>query len=542
VACIYVTGHRNPDTDSIASAIGYAELKRRLDPRNEYVPVRLGELNAQTRWVLERSGAEEPELLPHVLLRVRDVMRERFPLARHGEPVREVGLIMARADLDLVPIVDDDRRLAGVMTEHVLARRYVRESREASRLDAPTAVGVIAEELEGELLAGSPEEEVNGRVWVLAMSTASLPLGFAAGDVVVVGDRPDAQRIAIEVGVALLVLSNGTAAEPDILVLARTRGTAVVASPLDSYVASRMITLSAPCRALMDHDPLVVRPDDLLTDIAETVKDVDYRAAVVVDGDDRPLGLVTRSDLVSPEPRRVLLVDHAEQAQSVAGVEHAEIVEILDHHHIGSIETRVPVRATFDPVGSTATLVIERFRQSGMEPSRPAATLLLGAILSDTVILNSPTTTDRDRAVIEYLERVLALDATEFGREMFERTSDLTRVTAEEIVARDAKDYDAGGGQTLRIAQVETVGQTLRERRTELVEALDSVRDREGHAVVALMVTDIMGKGTTLYASGDKAPLERAFGRRGNGDAIELPGVMSRKKQVAPKLLAALGR
>jgi manganese-dependent inorganic pyrophosphatase len=540
MACIYVTGHRNPDTDSIASAVGYAELKSRLDPRNEYVPVRLGELNQQTRWVLDRSGAREPQLLPHILLRVRDVMRERFPHARHSEPVREVGLIMARDDVDIVPVVDDEERLAGAMTERVLARRYVRESREASRLDAATAIGAIAGVLEGEVLVGDPAQEVTGRVWVLAMATASLPTGFGAGDVVVVGDRPDAQRIAIEVGVGLLAISNDTTAEPAVLDLARERGTAVVASPLDSYVTSRMITLSAPCRALMDDDPLVFRPDDLLADVADALKDVEYRAAVVVDGDRRPIGLVTRSDLVSPEPRRVVLVDHAEQAQSVVGVETAEIVEILDHHHIGSIETRVPVRASFDPVGSTATLVIERFRQSGMEPSRPSATLLLGAILSDTVILNSPTTTDRDRAVTEYLEQVLALDATEFGREMFERTSDLTRVPAEEIVARDAKVYDAGGGQTLRIAQVETVGQTLEERRDELLQALDAVREREGHAVVALMVTDIMSKGTALYTSGDKAPLERAFGPPSNGQVFELPGVMSRKKQVAPKLLAAV--
>jgi manganese-dependent inorganic pyrophosphatase len=537
---IYVTGHRNPDTDSIASAVGYAELKGRLDPRNEYVPVRLGEMNAQTRWVLERSGAGEPGLLPHVLLRVCDVMRARFPLAGHAEPVRRVGLIMARDEVDLVPVVDDDGRLAGVMTERALARRYVRESREASRLDAPTAIGAIAGVLEGEQLVGEPDEEVTGRVWVLAMASASLPLGFAAGDVVVVGNRPQAQRVAIEVGVGLLVVSNGTAADDDILELARAHGVAVVASPLDSYVTARMITLSAPCRSLMDREPLVVGREDLVADISETVKDVDYRAAVVVDADRRPVGLVTRSDLVNPEPRRVLLVDHAEQAQSVVGVEHAEIVEILDHHHIGSIETRIPVRATFDPVGSTATLVIERFRQSGMEPSRPAATLLLGAVLSDTVILNSPTTTDRDRAVIAYLEQVLALDATEFGREMFERTSDLTRVAAEDVVARDAKDYDAGGGQTLRIAQVETVGQTLSERRDELLRALDAVREREGHAVVALMVTDIMSKGTQLYASGDRGAIERAFGVRADDGVVALPGVMSRKKQVAPKLLTAL--
>ena len=542
MARVYVTGHRNPDTDSIAAAIGYAELLGRLDPRSEYVAVRLGELNHQTRWVLERAQAREPVLLPHVLLRVRDVMRERFALARHAEPVREVGMIMAREDLDLVPIVDDAGELAGVMTERALARRYIRESREASRLDAPTAVRAIARVLEGEVLAGDADAEVSGRVWVLAMAASSLPVGFAAGDVVVVGDRPDAQRIALEVGVALLVTSNGTRPDADVLALAGERGIAVVRSPLDSYVTSRMITLSSPCHALMDREPLTVRPDDLVADITENVKDVDYRAAVAVDAGGRPIGLVTRSDLVNPEPRQVVLVDHAEQAQSVVGVEHAEILEILDHHHIGSIETRVPVRATFDPVGSTATLVIERFRQSGMEPSRPAATMLLGAVLSDTVILNSPTTTDRDRAVIAYLEQVLAVDATAFGREMFEQTSDLERVPAEEIVTRDIKEYDVAGGHTLRIAQVETVGQGLQERRDELLRALEALREREGDVLAALMVTDILAKGTELYVSGERAPVERAFSTRAPDGVIDLPGVMSRKKQVAPRLLAALAR
>jgi manganese-dependent inorganic pyrophosphatase len=541
VSVIYVTGHRNPDTDSIASAIGYAELKRRLDPRNEYVPVRLGDCNAQTRWVLERSGADEPALLPHVMLRVQDVMRKKFPLAEHTVPVREVGLIMARDEVDLVPVVADGGELAGVMTERALARRYVRESREASKLDAPTAVSAIAGVLEGEQLSGEGSLEVTGRVWVLAMATESLPLGFSAGDVVVVGNRPDAQRIAIEVGVALLVTSNGTKPADDVLGLARERGTAVVVSPLDSYVTSRMITLSAPCRALMDREPLDARPDDLVADVSEMIEEVDYRAAVVVDAAGHPVGLVTRSDLINPEPRRVLLVDHAEEAQSVAGVEQAEIVEILDHHHVGSIETRVPVLATFDPVGSTATLVIERFRQNGMEPSRPAATMLLGAVLSDTVILNSPTTTDRDRAVIAYLEQVLAVDAEAFGREMFERTSNLSSVPVEEIVGRDAKEYEAGA-HTLKIAQVETVGEDLRDREQDLLKALDEVREKEGHALVALMVTDIIAKSTRLYLSGaDRFAIERTFGRDADDGVVELPGVMSRKKQVAPRLLDAVG-
>ena len=229
-----------------------------------------------------------------------------------------------------------------------------------------------------------------------------------------------------------------------------------------------------------------------------------------------------------------------EQAQSVPGVEQAEIVEILDHHHIGSIETKVPVTATFDPVGSTATLVIERFRQNGMEPCRPTATMLVGAILSDTVILNSPTTTERDRAAVEYLERMLALDATEFGREMFETTSDVSHVPADEIISRDAKEYELAAGQKICIAQIETVGKTLVERIDELLDAMRAAQERNGYALFVLMITDILTKGSKLLVSGDEGRVERIFGRPTKDGAIDLPGVMSRKKQVAPKLLAAL--
>lgn len=537
---IYVTGHRNPDADSIASAIGYAELKRRLDPGGTYLPVRLGEVNAQTRWLLERSEAPEPELLRHVMLRVCDVMYEGFQVAREREPVRAVGLAMAGQGLDLMPVVGDDGSLVGVMTERALARRYIRESREVSALVAPTAVSAVVGVLDGVFVAGE-EKDIAGRVWAQSMDVAS-PTSMAPGDVVVVGDRADAQRLAIEHGVALLVASNGTTPSEEILALARERGTAVVSSPLDTYVSARMITLAAPCSALMDRDPLTVEPEDLLADISDQVKTVHYGGAIVVDGGRHPIGLVTRSDLVSPTPRRVLLVDHAEQAQSVPGVGEAEIVEILDHHHVGSIETTVPVTATFDPVGSTATLVIERFRQSGMEPNRPTATMLLGAILSDTVILNSPTTTDRDRSVTAYLERVLALDATDFGSAMFEETSDVSELLAEEIIARDAKEYEVASGQTICIAQVETVGKSLLERKDDLLEALSAAREREGYSVFALMVTDILTKGTDLLATGDRATLERAFDEPLADGLVSLPGIMSRKKEVAPKLMAAAGR
>jgi manganese-dependent inorganic pyrophosphatase len=536
---VYVTGHRNPDTDSVAAAIGYAELKNRLDPRNEYTPVRLGECNAQTRWVLERSGAPEPDFLPHIFVRATDVMHTSFPSATEDEPIREAGLEMTRAELDIVPVVDGDGELTGVVTERALARRYIRESRDTSSLkDAPTLVSAIVDVLDGELVIGE-DRHLEGRVWVQSMDP-STPSGISEGDIVVLGNREDAQRLALELGAALLVLSNGSRPSDAILELATQHGAGVVVSPLDTYVSGRMITLAAPCKALMECDPLTVVPGDLLSDVAEQIREVHYGAAVAVDGRGRPAGLIKRSDLVSPPRRRVILVDHAEQAQSVPGIEHAEIVEILDHHHIGSIETRVPVTATFDPVGSTATLVVERFRQNGLEPSRPAAVMLLGAVLSDTVILNSPTTTGRDHAVVDYLERVLACDATEFGREMFEATADVSEVSAEEIVTRDAKRYELRSGQTIAIAQIEVVGKSLLERKDELLEAMRRERQNKDLHLYALMVTDVLSKGTELLVAGDTGAVSRAFGVDANGSTIELPGVMSRKKEVAPKLLSVL--
>ncbi len=535
---IDVTGHRNPDTDSIASAIGYAELKRRLDPANDYVPVRLGDLNPQTRWALERSGAPEPEFLPHVMLRAGDVMQTSVPCIGEDDTVRAAGLAMARADYDAVPVVDEAGALVGVVTTRALARRYIRESREASSLREATSVQAVVDVLEGTLLIGH-DRPLAGRVWVHSMDVHT-PSGIAEGDVVVVGNRADAQRFVIEKGIALLVLSNGTRPTEDVLELARRHGAAVIVSPLDTYVSGRMITLAAPCRVLMDTGAPVVSPDDLITEVSQQMQESHHGAAVVVDGRRRPIGLVSRSDLVSPQPRRLLLVDHAERSQSIVGVEHAEIIEILDHHHVGSIETRVPVMATFDPVGSTSTLVVERFRSSGMEPGHQTAIMLLAAVLSDTVILNSPTTTERDHAVVEYLEQVLAVDAQAFGREMFEQTSDVSGVSAEDLLRRDAKTYESGSGNQFLVAQVEVVGKGLMERKDELLDVMRRERSNQGLMLYALMVTDVLDKGTDLLVDGDVQAVARAFGVEPDDSTLRLPGVMSRKKQVTPKLLSVL--
>lgn len=537
---IYVTGHRNPDTDSIAAAIGYAELKQRQDPDARYVPVRLGDVNAQSQWVLDRAGIEPPEYLEHIRLRAQDVMREEFPLASHRTPLRDVGLAMAKAEIDVIPIVDDEGHLCGVVTERDLARRYIRESSEPSSFASrPVSVDSIVEVIGGELIL-RPERETNGRLWAVTTDAATMGRSMGPNDIVVLGARPNAQKRAIEIGVALLVTTYDRPSD-EVIEAAKAAGVGIVVSPLDSYVTGRMISLSVQAGEVMSQDDvLTIEPDDLADEIGEKIKDVHYSAAIVVDEDRRPVGMVTPEDLVNPTPREVVLVDHAEQAQSVPGVEHAHIVEILDHHHIGSIETRFPVAATFDPIGSTASLVVERFRASGREPQRSTAMLLLAAVLSDTVILSSPTTTDRDRAVVEYLEELLGIDARRFGTEMFTASSNVSDVPAADIIKRDAKEYTLSSGGRICIAQIEVVGNALLQRREELLEAMDASRTAAGQEIFALMVTDIVEKCTELLVSGPVAGLERVFGVQAKDRGLTLPGVMSRKKQVAPQVLEAM--
>lgn len=536
---VYVSGHRNPDTDSIGAALGYAELKTRLDPDTEYVPVRLGDLNPQTTWALEQTGAQSPRMLVHISVRAGDVMQTTFPRADTVTPLRRAGQMMVEAGLDLLPVVDVDGILQGVLTERALARRYLRESSDASHLYGATAVGTMAEVLEGRLLVGNPDRLVDGRIWVLARELGSILTRLGEGDVAVVGDRHDAQLRALELGISALVVTNATEVPAETLKLAQDKDIPVIATPLDTYVAGRMIGLSSPCHALADGDPLTINTSDVLGEVADDIKDVSYRAAVVVDRANRPVGLVTRADLVDPRPRRVILVDHAESAQSIPGIEEAEIVEILDHHHIGSIETTLPVRAIFDPVGSTSTLVTEQFQAAGYEPSAASAGMLLAAILSDTVILTSPTTTPRDEAAVAELSGQLGLDPRTFGREMFQAGSDVANLEAAAILGRDLKAYELPSGATLCVAQIETVGDVLSGRFDELQDEAAACALRDGHRLVALMVTDVDARGTHLVVAGDVALAERAFGVGVQDGAIPLPGVMSRKKQVAPKLLQA---
>ena len=449
---------------------------------------------------------------------------------------------MAPEGMDLVPIVDDDGVLTRLLTERGaraalhprVARGLAAGRADAGRLDRRRARGRAARRRRRAVEIAGPRLGAGDALDVArARSSPATSSSSATG--------PTPQQRAIERRHRAARAQQRHAARPsEILELAAEHGTCVVTSPLDSYVTSRMITLSEPCRALAEADPLTVGKDDLVRDIADQIKDVHYRAAVAVDRDGKPVGVVTRSDLVNPEPRRVLLVDHGERAQSVPGIEEAEIVEILDHHHIGSIETKLPVTAIFDPVGSTATLVIERFRQADAEPTEPTATMLLGAIVSDTVLLTSPTTTERDR-VATRLPRGAAV-----ARRPAVRPRDVrAQLRRRRRVGRRSRAPRPQGVRARQRPDAER--RADRDRRRRGVRAHRGAarappsarRARHDHVLFAVMLTDILAQHTRLLVAGNEPLAERAFGEPVVDGAIELPGVMSRKKQVAPGLLAA---
>ena len=468
-------------------------------------------------------------------------MRTDFPTAARRRAGARVGLAMAAGDLDLMPIVDDDGALAGVMTERALARRYISESREVSSLvDTPTSVSAIVDVLEGRLVAGE-DRTVDGPAVGPVDGPRARQAAISEGDVVVVGDRADAQRLRDRER-RRRSWSRATAARP-----ARrcwrspsSAGTAVVSSPLDSYVTGAH---GHACRALPRGDgrrPAHRRaPTTSLATSPSRSRTCTTAPPWPSTRRRRPIGIVTRADLVDPPPRRVLLVDHAEQAQSVRGIEEAEIVEILDHHHIGSIETRIPVTATFDPVGTTATLVAERFRQAGLRAEPPGGDDAAGG---GALRHGDPQLADHDRARPQrggLLRGALEIDARSSAAEMFEATLRHVGRPADEIVRRDAKEYEAARGQLICIAQVETVGAPLLAARRAACRDGRRARARR-YVLFALMVTDIVREGTQLLVAGDTAPVERAFGVPMTDGVIELPGVMSRKKQVAPRLLGAV--
>ncbi|HEX9093915.1 MAG TPA: putative manganese-dependent inorganic diphosphatase [Coriobacteriia bacterium] len=538
---ILVFGHRNPDNDSICSAIAYAHLKNLTDPAQVYVPVRLGPAPPETAWVLERFGVATPEEIAHVRTRVRDVMTADVVTVGPDDTLLTVGALLAERGVRGLPVVSGDDVL-GIMTMQALATRYVEALTVTGFQDRPVTVARLVEVLDGRLLAGDESATLSGNVLVGAMEPATMLSYIRPGDVFIVGDRRRSQPMALEAGVACLVVTGGRDPAEGVLAQARELGVAVVVTPKDTYGAARLVDLSHTVSEVMETDAPLLQPDTLLSEAAEDLFASPHREAMVVDADGRLTGLLTRSNIARAARRRVILVDHNETTQSADGVEEAAVVEIVDHHRIGDVETAAPITFLNLPVGSTATIVALRYRELDVHPPQAMAGLMLAAVLTDTVMLKSPTTTDIDREVVESLSGVVGVDAVEFGMEMFRARGHGRDFTPESAIRADLKEYRIGD-VLAAVSQIETVDlDEVLAHRAAIVAAMEKAAADRGYGLFALMVTDVVREGTELVVVGRRRLAERAFGVSFENGSAWFDGMLSRKKQVAPRLVESAGR
>ncbi|MCE5203034.1 MAG: putative manganese-dependent inorganic diphosphatase [Coriobacteriales bacterium] len=537
---VLVIGHKNPDNDSICSAVAYAHLKNRTDEENVYVPARLGPVPPETLWVFERFGVELPEEVPHVFARVRDVMTQDVITVKPDATMLDAGRLMRAHDIRALPVVEDGI-VRGLLNVATLAELYIEEIDVRGFSEMPVTVGHLAHVLDGEVLVGDESMKLAGSVLIGAMEPETMAARIHAGDTLILGDRRRTQPMALDAGVACLVVTGGFTPEADVLESARSLGSAVVVTPHDTFATARLVNLSHAVEGVMDTSMLLVEPDALLSEVVEDLVDSPHREAVVVDADGRLMGILTRTNLARGLRRRVILVDHNEVAQSAPGIEEASVLEIVDHHRVGDVQTTSPILFLGLPVGSTATIVAERYRQLDIEVPEAMAGLLLAAVLSDTVLLKSPTTTALDHAVVERLAGRTGVDPVEFGMEMFSARSRGRVFSAEEIVGTDLKEYRTGDA-VIAIGQVETVdAREILERAEEIRAYMTSLAQARGYDLLMLLVTDVVREGSEVLAVGKTRLAERGLGVDLSSGSAWLPGVLSRKKQVAARMLETAG-
>lgn len=538
---ILVFGHKNPDNDSICSAIAYAHLKNLTDPAHVYVPARLGPLPPETAWVLDRFGVAVPQQIAHVRTRVTDVMTTDLVTVGPQDTLHAVGLLLAERGVRALPVVERGE-VRGLVTVQALASRYVEDLTVSGFAERPVMVAQVAEALDGRVVAGDGKAQLSGAVLIGAMEPATMVKHIEPGDTLIVGDRRRSQPMAIEAGISCLVVTGGHEPTGGVLELAGERGCAIITTPKDTYAAARLMDLSHAVSEVMETDILVVEPDMLLSEAAEDLFGSPQREAPVVDGDGRLVGLLTRTNVARAGRRRVILVDHNEIAQSADGVGEAEVVEIVDHHRVGDVQTSGPITFLGIPVGATATIVAMRYRDLEVDPPPAMAGLLLAAMLSDTVLLKSPTATDTDREMVEWLAEVLEVDYVEFAMDMFRARSSLTEFSVERAVMHDLKEYRVGD-KHIAVGQIETVDlEDVLRHRTDLVDYMETMVRVYGYDLALLMVTDVVREGSELLAVGKRRLVEKAFGVGFETGSAWFDGMLSRKKQVAPRLMESAGR
>lgn len=541
MGAVLVFGHKNPDNDSICSAVAYAHLKNLTDTENIYLPARLGPLPRETAWVFERFGVQPPDEISHVHTRVRDIMSAEVTSVDVDTTMLDAGRLMRELNVRALPVLGEGT-VHGLINETILADAYLGEIEMRGFASMPVALRHIVDVLDGTLLAGDPDMVLSGGVLIGAMEPETMVGYITEGDTLVVGDRVRSQPMALEAGVACLIITGGMTPACEVLELARDRRAAVVVTSYATFAAARLVNLSHTVGDMMNTDVLRFDPEMLLSEALEDLLGPTHREGVVVDDANRPLGMVTRTNVARGTRRRVILVDHNEMAQSAPGIESADVMEVVDHHRIGDVQTYGPILFLNIPVGSTATIVAMRYEELGVSIDRSMAGILLSAVLSDTVLLKSPTTTPADHRIATKLAEMVGVAPLTFGLEMFKVRSAGEMFSAERAVAGDLKEYRVGD-TLVAIGQIETVElDSVLGRIDDIRAVMAGLQETRGYDLVLLMVTDVVREGTEIVAVGKVRLAERGLGVSLADGTAWMPGVLSRKKQVAARLVDAAGR
>ena len=542
-----VIGHKNPDTDSICSAICYARLKRAITG-NVYEPRRAGHINEETRFVLDYFGADAPHPVESVRTQVRDVEIHEIEGVDRNISLKKAWNLMQDGNVVTLPAVSSDGKLEGLITVGDIAKTYMNVYDSSILSKARTRCSNILETLEGSLLVG---DETNyfqeGKVLVAAANPDMMEYYISPHDLVILGNRYESQLCAIEMEADCIIVCEGAAVSMTIRKLAQERGCTVIMTPYDAYFVARLINQSMPIEYFMRTKGLITFQDtDCIDDIRDVMASKRHRDFPVLDRDGRYRGMISRRNLLGAKGKQIVLVDHNERSQAVDGIENAEILEIIDHHKLGTVETIAPVFFRNQPVGCTATIIYQMYQENHVEIDKTTAGLLCSAIISDTLLFRSPTCTPIDRQAAIALSEIAGIQVETYAGEMFAAGSNLKGKSNEEIFYQDFKRFSAGK-VSFGVSQISSLNaEELKELKGRLLDYMKKVQKASNVDMLFFMLTNILTETTELLCVGGGAAglIQMAFHveqtrEDTDGESLELPGVVSRKKQLIPAIMVA---
>ena len=541
---VYVIGHKNPDTDSICSAIAYSDLKNRTgEGCTDYIACRAGIVNEETKFVLDHFGVPAPHYLSTVRPEIGDIELNLIRGIESDDSIKVAWELMRKQDSRSVPVLSDGK-LEGIVSITDIAQSYMDESDSHVLANAETRFSSIAETLNGQVICGDKDAlYTEGKVTIAASSPDVMEGFIEESDLVISGDRFETHFTAIELGAKCLVLCQGSTPTNTIKKLAMERGCVIISTPYDTFTTARLINQSIPVKFFMTDENLIsFQMSDSLEDIEETMKTYRFHNFPVIDKNERYLGFISRRRLLNINRKKVILVDHNEIAQAVDGMENAQVLEIIDHHRLGGFETLGPVYFRNQPVGCTATIIFQMYAEAGLVPDEKMAGLLMAAIISDTLVFRSPTCTEADKKACEKLAELAGTDIREFAHQMFEAGSSLQSKTPEEICYQDFKRF-TNEGYSFGVSQVTFMDQEELDNIKKKVEpCLRTVMESQDLDMMFMMMTNIVETNTELLCCGPMADemVREAFDIPEEAERIILKGIVSRKKQFLPPFAEAL--